>query len=76
MSGFLKWFQQRYEHLSNSALCAAFRPGRLTKLVDDLMTTTIKRAVMNPAYMHAAWEQEADNIRDFGATPEEMLVRP
>ena len=51
------------------------RPGRLTKMVDDFMTTAIKRAVMNPAYMRAAWEQEAENIEIFGATVEDMLVR-
>lgn len=39
------------------------------------MTTAIKRAVMNPAYMRAAWEQEAENIEMFGATVEDMLVR-
>ena len=59
------------------ALCTRppYLPSRLTKLVDDLMATTIKRAVMSPAYMLPAWKQEAENVAGFGATVEDMLVR-
>ncbi|KAK9839773.1 hypothetical protein WJX81_000473 [Elliptochloris bilobata] len=58
------------------ALCTRppYMPGRLTKMVDDLMTTTIKRAVMSPEYMRAAWVQEAENVEAFGATVEDMLI--
>jgi hypothetical protein len=58
------------------ALCTRppYLPSRLTKLVDDLMASTIKRAVMSPAYMLPAWKQEAENVAGFGATVEDMLV--
>lgn len=67
------WVRLPAQKLTDHLCCD--RPGRLTKMVDDFMTTAIKRAVMNPAYMRAAWEQEAENIEIFGATVEDMLVR-
>ena len=54
---------------------AARRGGRVAKLVDSLVSDAVKRLVLNPEYMRAAWMREVENSMIFGMTTDEMLVR-
>lgn len=45
------------------------------KLIDDSVTEIVKRAVMNPSYMRAAWAREKEYNRAFGCTADELLVQ-
>ena len=51
------------------------RGGRVAKLVDSLVSDAVKRLVLNPEYMRAAWMREVENSMIFGMTTDEMLVR-
>lgn len=51
------------------------RGGRVAKLVDSLVADAVKRLVLNPEYMRAAWMREVENSMIFGMTTDEMLVR-
>ena len=53
---------------------AARRGGRVAKLVDSLVSDAVKRLVLNPEYMRAAWMREVENSMIFGMTTDEMLV--
>ena len=50
------------------------RGGRVAKLVDGLVSDLVKRLVLNPEYMRAAWMREVENSLVFGMTTDEMLV--
>ena len=50
------------------------RDDRVGRMVDDAMEAIVKRAVLSPSWMKAAWSQEVENLKAFGATPEELLV--
>ena len=47
----------------------------MAKLVDSLVADAVKRLVLNPEYMRAAWMREVENSMIFGMTTDEMLVR-
>lgn len=47
----------------------------MAKLVDSLVSDAVKRLVLNPEYMRAAWMREVENSMIFGMTTDEMLVR-
>lgn len=47
----------------------------MAKIIDSLVSDAVKRFVMNPEYMRAAWMREMENNILFGMTTDEMLVR-
>jgi hypothetical protein len=51
------------------------RGGRVAKVIDSLVSDAVKRFVMNPEYMRAAWMREMENNMLFGMTTDEMLLR-
>ena len=52
----------------------ACRGGHVAKLADSLVSDLVKRLVLNPEYMRAAWMREVENSLVFGMTTDEMLV--
>lgn len=51
------------------------RGGRVAKIIDSLVSDAVKKFVMNPEYMRAAWMREVENNMLFGMTTDEMLMR-
>lgn len=47
----------------------------MAKIIDSLVSDAVKRFVMNPEYMRAAWMREVENNMLFGMTTDEMLLR-
>lgn len=47
----------------------------MAKIIDSLVSDAVKRFVMNPEYMRAAWMREMENNLLFGMTTDEMLMR-
>jgi hypothetical protein len=47
----------------------------VAKIIDSLVSDAVKRFVMNPEYMRAAWMREMENNLLFGMTTDEMLMR-
>ena len=41
---------------------------------EDLLANVVKRAVLSPGYMKAAWARELENLRDFGLTTDQMMM--
>mmetsp|Transcript_2190 Transcript_2190/g.6529 ORF Transcript_2190/g.6529 Transcript_2190/m.6529 type:complete len:751 (-) Transcript_2190:502-2754(-) len=51
-----------------------FRGSKLRKALSDLGELTVKRGLLNPKYMHAAWRAELEQITREQMTGDEMLV--
>ncbi|BDA50943.1 hypothetical protein COCOBI_17-1620 [Coccomyxa sp. Obi] len=62
-------------HLITLCSRPPFEGGRVAKIIDSLVSDAVKRFVMNPEYMRAAWMREMENNILFGMTTDEMLVR-
>ena len=41
---------------------------------EDVLATVVKRAVLSPSYMKAAWARELENLRAFGLTTDQMMM--
>ena len=46
----------------------------MAKLMDGLVSDLVKRFVLTPEYMRAAWMREVENSLIYGMTTDEMLV--
>ncbi|KAK9806904.1 hypothetical protein WJX72_006985 [[Myrmecia] bisecta] len=51
-----------------------FKGGRLHKAFSDVITAAVKRAVLSPDYMKAAWQRELDMLAADGLSTDEMLL--
>ncbi|EIE27199.1 FabD/lysophospholipase-like protein [Coccomyxa subellipsoidea C-169] len=62
-------------HLITLCSRPPFEGGRVAKIIDSLVSDAVKKFVMNPEYMRAAWMREVENNMLFGMTTDEMLMR-
>ncbi|KAK9794392.1 hypothetical protein WJX73_007160 [Symbiochloris irregularis] len=48
--------------------------GGIFATLDDFMANLVKKAVLSPAYMKAAWQRELENLKSFGLTTDQMVL--
>lgn len=41
---------------------------------EDMLSELVKRAVLSPSYMKAAWARELENLQSFGLTTDQMMM--